>query len=84
MASESNQSTFNILGSSELNTDDGKNPVSASAPTTSDEAGKNSGQESPDADKKEFSQSADVPENRLGDEEETKGQGGGNDVNVRI
>ena len=44
MASESKDSAFNILGSSKLNTADGKNPTSSATNSTSTQPGIASGQ----------------------------------------
>lgn len=44
MASDSKDSIFNILGSSKLNTADGKNPTSSATTSTSTQSGTASGQ----------------------------------------
>lgn len=44
MASDSKDSAFNILGSSKLNTADGKNPTSSATISTSTQPGTASGQ----------------------------------------
>ena len=66
MASNSKDSAFNILGSSKLNTADGKNPVSTTS--TSIQPGTASGQKNSDEYRQECNKAHDALENRLRDE----------------
>jgi len=69
--SDTKESSFNILGSSKLNTADGKNPPSSSA-TTSTQAGNASGQKTTDEYRKQCQSAHDALENKLRDEEREK------------
>ena len=66
MASNPKESAFNILGSSKLNTSDGKNPVSPTS--TSIQPGTASGQKNSDEYRQECNKAHDALENRLRDE----------------
>ena len=66
MASNSKDSAFSILGSSKLNTADGKNPVSTTS--TSIQPGTASGQKNSDEYRQECNKAHDALENRLRDE----------------
>lgn len=68
--SSQQESSFNILGSSKLNTADGKNPTSTT--TTSTSHGTASGQKNNDAYRKECQSAHDALENKLRDEEREK------------
>ena len=67
MASNSKDSAFNILGSSKLNTADGKNPISSTT-STSIQPGTASGQKNSDEYRQECNKAHDALENRLRDE----------------
>jgi hypothetical protein len=69
--SDTKESSFNILGSSKLNTADGKNPPTSSA-TTSTQAGQASGQTNTNGNSKRGQSAHDVLENKLRDEEREK------------
>lgn len=68
MASGSKDSAFNILGSSKLNTADGKNPTSSATTSTSTQPGTASGQKNSEEYRRESSKAHDALENRLRDE----------------
>ena len=68
MASDSKDSAFSILGSSKLNTADGKNPTSSATTSTSTQPGTASGQKNSEEYKKECSKAHDALEDRLRDE----------------
>ena len=68
MASNSKDSAFNILGSSKLNTADGKNPTSSTTTSTSTQPGTASGQKDNEEYRQECSKAHDALENRLRDE----------------
>lgn len=72
MASNQQESSFNILGSSKLNTADGKNPTSSATTSTSNQIGTASGQKNNDAYRKECQSAHDALENKLRDEEREK------------
>ena len=67
MASNPKDTAFNILGSSKLNTADGKNPISSTA-STSIQPGTASGQKNSDEYRQECNKAHDALENRLRDE----------------
>ncbi|CAD6584006.1 MAG: hypothetical protein ASARMPREDX12_001504 [Alectoria sarmentosa] len=69
MASNSQDSAFNILGSSKLNTTDGKNPTSSATTSTSTQPGAGRGQKNSEEYRQECSKAHDALENRLRDEE---------------
>lgn len=69
--SETKESSFNILGSSKLNTTNGKNPPTSAA-TTSTQAGTGSGQTNTDEYRKQCKSAHDALENKLRDEEREK------------
>ena len=68
MASDSKDSAFNILGSSKLNTADGKNPTSSATTSTSTQSGTASGQKNSEEYRLECSKAHDALEDRLRDE----------------
>lgn len=68
MASDSKDSAFNILGSSKLNTADGKNPTSSATTSISTQPGTASGQKNSEEYRKECSKAHDALEDRLRDE----------------
>ena len=68
MASDSKDSAFNILGSSKLNTADGKNPTSSATTSTSTQPGTASGQKNSEEYRSECSKAHDALEDRLRDE----------------
>ena len=68
MASDSKNAAFNILGSSKVNTADGKNPTASATTSTSSQPGTTSGQKNSDEYKQECSKAHDALENRLRDE----------------
>lgn len=68
MASDSKDSAFNILGSSKLNTPDGKNPTSSPNTSTSTQPGTASGQKNSEQYRLECSKAHDALEDRLRDE----------------
>lgn len=68
MASDSKDSAFNILGSSKLNTADGKNPTSSATTSTSTQPGTASGQKNSEEYRLECSKAHDALEDRLRDE----------------
>ena len=68
MASDSKDSAFNILGSSKLNTADGKNPTSSATTSTSTQPGTASGQKNSEQYRLECSKAHDALEDRLRDE----------------
>lgn len=68
MASDSKDSAFNILGSSKLNTADGKNPTSSATTSTSAQPGTASGQKNSEEYRLECSKAHDALEDRLRDE----------------
>lgn len=69
--SDTKDSSFNILGSSKLNTADGKNPTSSSA-TTSTSDGAATGQKNTEDYRKQCQSAHDALENKLRDEEREK------------
>ena len=69
--SDTKDSSFNILGSSKLNTADGKNPSQPST-TSSAENGPAAGQRDSEAYRKECKLAHDALENKLRDEEREK------------
>ncbi|KAL9132654.1 MAG: hypothetical protein Q9175_006173 [Cornicularia normoerica] len=68
MASGSKDSVFNILGSSKLNTADGKNPTSSATTSTSTQPSTPSGQKKSEEYRQECSKAHDALEDRLRDE----------------
>ena len=68
MASSSKDSAFNILGSSKLNTNDGKNPTSSATTSTSTQPGTAAGQKNNEDYRRECSKAHDALENKLRDE----------------
>jgi len=69
--SDTKESSFNVLGSSKLNTADGKNPPSSST-TTSTQDGIASGQKNSAEYRKQCQSAHDALENKLRDEEREK------------
>jgi len=67
--SDQRESNFNILGSSKLNTADGKNPPTSSATTTQGQAGQATGQLKTDDYKKECRAAHDALEDKLRESE---------------
>ena len=65
----SSNPSFNILGSSKLNTPDGKNPTSTTTTSTSHQAGTAVGQKNNEEYRKQCMSAHDALENRLRDEE---------------
>ena len=68
MTSDPKDSAFNILGSSKLNTADGKNPTSSATTSTSTQPGTASSQKNSEEYRQECSKAHDALENRLRDE----------------
>ena len=68
----SNNDSFNILGSSKLNTADGKNPASSATTSTSDKDVPSVGQKNSEEYRKQCQSAHDVLENKLRDEEREK------------
>lgn len=68
MASNSKDSAFNILGSSKLNTADGKNPTSYTTTSTSTQPGTTSDQKNSEEYRQECSKAHNLLEDRLRDE----------------
>jgi len=66
------ESSFKILGSSKLNTVDGRNPTSSATTSTSNQIGTASGQKNNEAYRKECQSAHDALENKLRDEEREK------------
>ena len=65
----SNDDSFNILGSSKLNTADGKNPTSSTITSTSDKDVPAVGQKNSEEYRKQCQSAHDALENKLRDEE---------------
>ena len=69
MTSKSQEASFGILGSSKLNTADGKNPTSLATTSTSNTTGTAGGPKNDEAYRKECQSAHNALEDRLRDEE---------------